>query len=260
MSSSSSSWISSGAKWVREKTGYATAADATQNNEAQLYELQQQYEKELKMAKQYELNAIRLGNAGNRRAALTAMAHKREAEENANRTAGKIATLHGVTSNLKSMESNLEMTRSIKVSNTVSARIAGQLNPEEVDGVMDEARDHKDAHRDISAALSGENYLEPFDEDEADAELDALMGKVRMDPLHPSNAPLPRQDTATASSTGATSDPRAHVETPAQKSAREAEVQRREKAANDILDQFPPAPTRDLKKPLPGAIKTRPPK
>lgn len=252
--SSSGSWLSSGAKWVREKAGYATSADATANNEAQLLQLQSQYEHELKMAKQYELNAIRLETAGKRQAARTALAHKREAEANANRTAGKIATLHGVTSNLRSMESNLEMTRSIKVSNSVSARMTGQLNTEEVDAVMDEARDHKDAHRDISAALSGENYLEPFDEDDADAELDALMGKVRVDPLHPANAPLPRQQSSVAP------DPRAAMETPAQKAAREDEVLRREKVANDILDQMPPAPTKDHRRPLPGAIKTRPPK
>lgn len=173
---------------------------------------------------------------------------KQEAEANANRTAGKIATLQGVSSNLRSMQSNVEMARSIEISNGVSARMAGKINVDRVEGIMDNAREYKDMHHDISNVLAGDSYLDPVDPDEADAELDALLGKAKADPLHPVNAP------------GTAADPRATMETPAQKAAREDEVLRREKAANDILDRMPAAPVKDHRKPLPGAIKTKGPK
>lgn len=70
-------WFSSSGKWLREVTGYATEADATTNNERQLRLLQDQYEKDLRLSEQYKLNAIRLGNSGNRRAALNALAHQK---------------------------------------------------------------------------------------------------------------------------------------------------------------------------------------
>lgn len=249
---SSAGWLSSGAKWVREKTGYATEADATANNERQLLALQKQYTNDLRMAEQFELNAIRLTKQGNRQAARTALAHHKESLANANRTAGKIATLQGISSNLRSMQSNIDMAKNIEISNGVSTRIAGQINTDHVDAIMRDAREHKDTHREISDALAGEDYLDPVDEDDADAELDALMGKVSADPLHAANAP--------PDPLGKTADPRAPVETAAQKAAREDDVLRRNATTNEILDRMPPAPTKDHRRPLPGAIKTKGPK
>lgn len=47
--SSSSSWLSAGAKWARDVTGYTTADDAGERNEAELQRLNTQYANALRM-------------------------------------------------------------------------------------------------------------------------------------------------------------------------------------------------------------------
>lgn len=121
------------------------------------------------------------------------MARKKDAQNRAQLLAGKIATLESINSNMRSMQSNLEMTTSIEKSNVAMARMGGKLQVERVEDVMEAAIAHKEDHMDVSRALSGDAYLDPIDEDEADAELDALMNKVKSDPFHPVNAP-PMQD------------------------------------------------------------------
>lgn len=133
--------------------------------------------------------------------------------------------------------------------------MAGKLNVDRVDAVMDEALDHKYENKDISERLAGTDFNDPIDEDDADAELEALMkGAALQNPMHPANAPVNPE-------TRRVPDPRAPPETHAQKAAREEEVLRRASTADEILDRMPPAPTRvPGGKTLPNAIKTRGPK
>jgi hypothetical protein len=139
----------------------------------------------------------------------------------------------------------------------VTARMAGKLSVDRVDTVMDEALDHKFENKEISDRLAGSGFVDPIDEDDANAELDALMkGANLQDPMHPANAPVDPE-------TRRVPDPRAPPETHAQKAAREEEVLRRAAAADEILNRMPPAPTRvpgSGGKTLPSAIKTRGPK
>lgn len=134
--------------------------------------------------------------------------------------------------------------------------MAGKLNVDRVDTVMDEALDHKYANKGISDRLAGTDFNDPIDPEDADAELEALMkGAGLQDPMHPANAPVDPE-------TRRVPDPIAPTETHAQKAAREEEVLRRAATAEEILNRMPPAPTRvpGSGKTLPNAIKTRGPK
>ncbi len=199
------------------------------DNEKQITLLRQDYDDQARMVEQLTANAVRLNNGGQKAAARTALAHKKEAEIAMNQTAGKMATLQAQTNNLRGLDSNVKMHESVKRGNSVTQRVGASITVDQVDETMDTALHLKDAHRDVAEALAGKDYLEPFDEDEADAELDALSAnpanqvyqqQQHQQPVNPL-APLPDQ----------------------QELARQrAEELRREIAMLERLQQLPPAP------------------
>lgn len=99
--------------WVRRTAGFDTADEVAEDNAQQILKLQEEYRTNMKLAEQYELNAIRLAKAGNKQGARDALARKRTFEANANLISGKIATLSSITTELRGMDSNVEMTASI---------------------------------------------------------------------------------------------------------------------------------------------------
>ena len=100
--------------WVRRTAGYDTADEVAEDNAQQILKLQEEYKTNTKLAQQYELNAIRLAKSGNKQGARDALARKKTFETNANLISGKIATLSAITTELRGMHTNIEMTASIE--------------------------------------------------------------------------------------------------------------------------------------------------
>jgi hypothetical protein len=213
-------WFSTVARTARNMTGYQTADDVIADNTRQIAELQSQYNDQHAMSEQFKANAARLSIARNMPEARKALAQHKSMAEQASQTHGKIATLSDTNFQLRGMDSNLKMVNGMQKSNQVVSRMAGKVDLNTVDTVMDEARNHKDDHRDISERLAGRDYIDPVDDDEADAELAAMQAEFE------------------GTSIRTQVDPRAPIPTREQT---EAEA-RREAAILEELDRLPAVP------------------
>ena len=224
-------------KWARWAIGRESAEDVIADNEKQIALLRQEYDDQERMVEQLTANAVRLNNGGQRAAARTALAHKKEAEIAMNQTAGKMATLQAQTNNLRGLDSNVKMHASVKRGNAVTQRVGASITVDQVDETMDKALELKDAHKDVAEALAGKDYLEPFDEDEADAELAALCGD-------PANQVYVRPGPAGAI---------APIPDYAELARQRAEEARQEAALIERLQQMPPVPKASV-----GQVKYQP--
>ncbi len=162
-------------KWARWALGKERPEDVIKDNEKQIALLQTEYDEQARMVEQLTANAVRLAKSGQQASARTALAHKKEAEVAMTQTAGKMATLQATTNNLRGLDSNVKMHNSIKRGNAVTERVGATIKVDEVDATMAKAVELKDDHREVADMLAGRDYLPIQDDDEADAELAALM-------------------------------------------------------------------------------------
>lgn len=162
-------------QWGRKLIGRETPEDVIANNNAQIAELESQQDEQTVMVAQLTQNATRLAAAKNMAAARQALAQKKDMETTLTQTTGKIAMLRVQNNGLKGLDSNVKMHESVKRSNAVTARVGKTMNVDEVHDTMDTASQHKYDHLEISEALAGANFLDPVDEDDADAELASLV-------------------------------------------------------------------------------------
>lgn len=162
-------------KWVRWAVGRESVDDVVTDNERQIALLRSEYDDQARMVEQLTANAVRLAKAGQQASARTALAHKKEAEIAMNQTAGKMATLQAQTNNLRGLGSNVKMHESVKRGNAVTQRVGATMNVDDVDATMAKAAELKHDHREVADMLAGRDYLDVQDDDEADAELAALM-------------------------------------------------------------------------------------
>jgi len=100
---------------------------------------------------------------------------------------GKIATLSSVNEGIEDASENVAMFNAIQQSNAASARIGQSLDVDDVGEAMQAARTHKDDHIDVTRELSGANFLDPVDEDEAEADLLAFIGQQQQASVYNSN-------------------------------------------------------------------------
>jgi len=87
---------------------------------------------------------------------------------------GKISTLEESAAQLRGMESNIQMTKSMDRGNKIAARLATEVGVDKVHDVMDAAAEHKSDYNEVADALSGKDYLDQVDPEDADAELMAM--------------------------------------------------------------------------------------
>ena len=165
--------------WILSAIGRPRAEYVIAENTKLIAELQDLHDDQAAMAQQCHNNAVRLASAKNMPAARQALAQKKDIEVQLTLTAGKIATLHSQTAQLRGMDTNVKMHQGIQQVNRVADRMAGKMNVDKVNEDMDKALEHKDSHRDISEALAGRDLLEPADPDELDDELRSLLGEAK---------------------------------------------------------------------------------
>jgi len=164
------------------------AARVAAANAETLEKLQQRHDVNAAMITQYGANVQRLEQ---QRLGATAPAKAEEykmARDRAFKTmrtmqkqqatlSGQIDTLLGVTTNVQAMSTNMELHGRIKESNTVTSRLAGSIDIDDVHETMDEVGEHQKQHEEVSDALAGRFTGSIADPEEEASDLASFLGQ-----------------------------------------------------------------------------------
>ncbi len=171
------------AKKISDEEKAAQTLDA---NAAMLETLQTRFETNAAVIGKYEANVRRLSEEANKAPSRAKkdefMAQAQRAFKTMNMMkkdqqtlSGQIDMLMGLTNNVHAMHLNVELHGRVKDSNTVTSRIAGQLDVDEVHNTMDAVHEHSRQHDEVSEALAGGATL--MDPDDMAAEMAAFLGE-----------------------------------------------------------------------------------
>lgn len=175
--SGSGGWLSSWFKAAPPQPSVETQVqDAVNTNEETLSQLQERYEEQGEIIRQLGENVKRLYANGSKAEAQRIFQQKQRKEKAQTLLAGKIASLSTVNDNVHGMHENVSVHSAMVQSNAASARIGATLNVENVDGTMAMAAEYATDHREVSELLGGSTLMDPVDEDEMMADLEAFVG------------------------------------------------------------------------------------
>ena len=126
---------------------------------------------------QLEANVRRLHGAGNKAAATKAFKLMQQKQRRLAVLEAKNANSLGIKDNIKDAKDNRDMLEAMKQTNAAQGRLAGVIDPEIADSVMQEAQDHSMAHQEISDTLARDIHGTLVDEDELADDLESFMSQ-----------------------------------------------------------------------------------
>ncbi|KAI8824079.1 Snf7-domain-containing protein [Fimicolochytrium jonesii] len=129
----------------------------------------------LQMKADTQLKIAKANVTKNKKAALTALKHKKAYEDQINKISGSRMTLEQQMMAIENAAVNLETMNAMKAGADAMKQIHGHLDINKVDGTMDDIREQMDLANEISDAISQPvNFGVEFDEDELNEELELL--------------------------------------------------------------------------------------
>lgn len=155
-----------------------------QTNDETLEQLQRRYDDEAEIIEALGENIRRMHANGNTQQATVLYRKMQRKQRGQTLLAGKIETLSTVSENVHDMHANVSVHQAIDQSNVAFGRIAQTMDVDKVEDSMNTAVEHGQDHREVSELLAGSTMLDPIDEDEMMASLDAFVGNTSNQTSH----------------------------------------------------------------------------
>lgn len=126
---------------------------------------------------QLEANVRRLHGTGNKAAATKAFQMMQQKKKRLATLEAKNANSQGIKDNIRDAKDNRDMLEAMKQTNAAQGRLAGVIDPEIANEVMNEAQDHSVAHQEVSDTLARDIHGTVMDEDELADDLESFMSQ-----------------------------------------------------------------------------------
>ncbi len=184
---------------------------------------------------QLEANVRRLHGGGNKAAATKAFQMMQQKQRRLATLEAKNANSQGIKDNIRDAKDNRDMLEAMKQTNAAQGRLAGVIDPDIADSVMQEAQDHSMAHQEISDTLARDIHGTLVDEDELADDLESFMSQGSTTTTTTSSTPVYQQ----------TNDPLAQ-----RRQAAEDKARAEEEAMAELLARAAKPPTTATKVPM----------
>ncbi len=137
--------------------------------------LEKKHIKTAKMIKATKGAAIRANKRGDREEARCLLKKIKGMQAENTATGNQLDGMNRQLDAVKQSKTNVMVFDGYKAGNEVMAASTAKMGVQEVDEVLDETGDHVISQSEISRALGGGAFTDPYDEDDLDAELNQMM-------------------------------------------------------------------------------------